>query len=288
MYGYVGVVEKLLNVISRDELRSSLDQWKQRKISDGVLCDIYEGIKWKDNANFFNGPGVNLGLSLFVDWFNPFSRSAGEIGLIVIVILNLPRQIRFKIENLIVAGVIPGPKEPALNINSFLKPIVNDLKELEKGILDPCDRKTQIRGKLLQVIADMPARCKTIGSMSFNATQGCHRCSLRNDEWGVKGKTFEIVKQTSDALKKNDNSWRIVANQYKVDKTVSTREALARSTGIRYSYLLELDGYSPCSSPVIEPMHLLWQNACQDIFKSFISKGVLSPTVMYQMCLRLQ
>jgi len=36
------------------------------------------------------------------------------------VVMNLPREERFKTENLIVVGIIPGPKEPKLHINSFL------------------------------------------------------------------------------------------------------------------------------------------------------------------------
>ena len=49
------------------------------------------------------------------------------------VIFNLPRSERFKLENIILVGMIPGPKEPE-NVNPFLKPIVDDLKTLYEGI----------------------------------------------------------------------------------------------------------------------------------------------------------
>ena len=41
------------------------------------------------------------------------------------VVMNLPRDARFKPENLLVVGIIPGPKEPKHQINSFLQPLVD-------------------------------------------------------------------------------------------------------------------------------------------------------------------
>ena len=45
------------------------------------------------------------------------------------VVNNLPREIRFKEENVILAGIIPGPEEPS-DLNPFLHPIV------EMGVVD--------------------------------------------------------------------------------------------------------------------------------------------------------
>lgn len=38
--------------------------------------------------------------------------------------MNLPRNERFKTENVILVGVIPGPSEPKLNVNPYLSPLV--------------------------------------------------------------------------------------------------------------------------------------------------------------------
>jgi hypothetical protein len=43
---------------------------------------------------------------------------------------NLPPFERVKKENLLISMIIPGPKQPK-NFNSFLKPIVDELKLLE-------------------------------------------------------------------------------------------------------------------------------------------------------------
>ena len=49
-------------------------------------------------------------------------------------ILNLPRESRFKQENTILVGLIPGPHEPSRDINTFLKPLVDDLLKLWEGV----------------------------------------------------------------------------------------------------------------------------------------------------------
>ena len=46
-------------------------------------------------------------------------------GAIYIVIVSLPRSDRFKEENVIVVGTIPGPNEPKQNIKYFVAPPVH-------------------------------------------------------------------------------------------------------------------------------------------------------------------
>ena len=50
-----------------------------------------------------------------------------------ISILNLPREMRYNVENIILVGVIPGPHEPKKTMNSYLAPLVRDLKHLWSG-----------------------------------------------------------------------------------------------------------------------------------------------------------
>ena len=97
------------------------------------------------------------------------------IGVIYMVILNLSRHIRFKPKNNIIVGIIPGPKEPELAINSFLEPLVVDLLIFWKGVyLDENGMSTLYRFILLGSSSDLPATRKCCGFMSFNALQGIH------------------------------------------------------------------------------------------------------------------
>ena len=61
----------------------------------------------------------NYGLLLNIDWLQPYKHIQYSVGVLYIAILNLPRAIRYKRENVILYGIIPGPCEPSLNINSY-------------------------------------------------------------------------------------------------------------------------------------------------------------------------
>ena len=60
---------------------------------------------------------------MFVDWGEYCEKPPYKIGLIFFAILNLPAEIRYKQGNVILGGIIPGPAEPQLVINSYLEPI---------------------------------------------------------------------------------------------------------------------------------------------------------------------
>ena len=94
-------------------------------------------------------------------------------------VLNLPHQARFKRENAILIGLIPGPHEPDHDINTFLMPLVHDLNNLWEGVemnaaSINCIKK--IRCALLCVACDLPAGRKICGFMGHSARLGCSRC----------------------------------------------------------------------------------------------------------------
>lgn len=60
-------------------------------------------------------PGKLL-LMLNVDWFRPYKHTVYSVGVIYLVIQNLPWTLRFKPE-IIIVGIIPGPHEPKLTIH---------------------------------------------------------------------------------------------------------------------------------------------------------------------------
>lgn len=88
------------------------------------MADIYDGQVWNDfkkvNGQRFLDAKNNIALAINVDWFQPYKRRKDRsIGVIYFVILNLPREERYKWENVIVAGIIPDlKKNPSLSILS--------------------------------------------------------------------------------------------------------------------------------------------------------------------------
>lgn len=93
--------------------------------------------------------------------------------------MNLPREERPKEENIIVAGIIPGPREPKGHINHYLKPVVNDLNDLRKGLYlsdSSAFGKQLYRAALLCLSNDIPASRKTGGFSGHMAKMGCSKC----------------------------------------------------------------------------------------------------------------
>ncbi len=129
VFCYQSVKVSLQRLLNRKDILQELKHGVQKH--QGTYFDIYDGEIWsrfKDfcGNNYFENKRHLAGM-LNIDWFQPFDGSEHSIGAIYMVLLNLPREMRFKKENVILVGIIPGPKEPELNVNSFLRPLVNEL-----------------------------------------------------------------------------------------------------------------------------------------------------------------
>ena len=78
--------------------------------------------------------------------------------------------------------LIPGPHQPGNEIDIYLKPFVDELKELwEEGVetYDAYSKEYfQMRATLLWTIHDYPG----FGNMSGWRTKGYHSCYICNDE----------------------------------------------------------------------------------------------------------
>jgi len=170
---------------------------QQKHFATTGLSDAYDGSIWKDFLIKDHSPFLsecnNYGLLLNIDWLQPYKHTEYSVGVIYLVILNLPHSIRFKRENVILMGVIPGPREPSLSVNSYLSPLVSDLLDLWKGVQlkQPGTDITAIfRCVLLGVACDLPAARKTCGFLSYFANLGCSRC-FQNFSCGFAMRSYD-------------------------------------------------------------------------------------------------
>src|SRR3954469_8883042 len=107
----------------------------------------------------------HLGLMLNLDWFKPFNSTIHSTGAIYAAICNLPREICFKRENMLILRILPGLNEVSLHkINHYLALIVDELQLLWSGLtLDRTfeySRGRIIRAALILVSCDIPATRK--------------------------------------------------------------------------------------------------------------------------------
>jgi len=168
--------------ITRPGFLEKCESWWTRDLAGNSMGDVFEGRVWKDFLDsdgdpYFSSSG-NLGVMLNVDWFQPYKHTNHSCGVIYLVLMNLPREERFKPENVIIVGIIPGPKEPKGDINSFLKPLVDELIDFWDGVIfeDSClpGGMLKLRVALLALCCDVPAARKCGGFAGHSAAKGMY------------------------------------------------------------------------------------------------------------------
>ncbi|CAB4414564.1 unnamed protein product, partial [Rhizophagus irregularis] len=278
----------------RPEFEKSLRHWANRSNSDNILSDIYDGRIWKefkdtnndDSLNFFRNEVADshLGLMLNVDWFQPFDGTNHSTGAIYAVICNLPRNIRFKRENLLLLGMLPGPNEVSLHkINHYLTPIVNELTSLWEGIILNRTYEHQlgkkIRAALIMVSCDIPAARKICGHVS--ALVSCHRCQKKanyeNHQHNFAGmgdmEDWFVARDSNEHLQ-NALGWRRCNSD-------ASRKRFVKQTGVRWSELLRLPYFDPIRFTIVDPMHCLFLGIAKWIVKRiWVDQGILTSSML--------
>ena len=285
VYVYRSILQSLKDMAKREGFLDKCDHWRSRgkEGMENVMGDIYDGRLWNDLQTIKDRPFLaipnNLCLSLNIDWFNPFEESPYSAGAIYLCVLNLPRSERYKEENVILAGMIPGPNEPKQHINTFLSPLVQDLQTLFNGITFQNPSAilgyTTLRATLACIACDLPATRKICGFANFNATFGCSKCKkmLVTSEFG--GKPSYGGFDCNNWIPRDMSSHRHEALKYKEAHTNAERVALCRKTGVKYSELLVLPHFNIIRCHVIDPMHCIFLGLAKHTIKTWKEKGIL-------------
>ena len=191
IYCYKSLKDSLQELLLNVEFVSNCQLWKKQvQMNCKNLNALFDGNVWKEFFNVTESPLINysfsinkysFGFGLNVDWFQPYTHTTTSTGVIYITVLNLPRFIRYKRENVILIGIIPGPHEPKQNINTFLQPLVDELQQFWIGInLTVCTGSVKqseiVKGAVLYVSCDVPAGRKVCGFLGHSATLGCSKC----------------------------------------------------------------------------------------------------------------
>ena len=245
------------DVLDRDVLAEGVGD-SRTDIFSGDVLQLFLG---HDDRVFLpsrNSEGRYV-FGLSVDAFNPFlNKQAGKkasVTAIYMVLLNLPPSSRYKVENMYLAGVIPGPKEPSLTqINHLLRPLVDELLEFwNPGVwytrTPRCVAGKLVRAALVPLICDLKAARQVMGHGSHSAKKFCSICSL---SWEDRNNISRSTRAPVSAKR-----FRQRALEWKNAHSQSEREKLFKKHGIRWSILLELPYWDPPRFTVVDSMHTI-------------------------------
>jgi Transposase family tnp2 len=222
---------------------------------------------------------------LNLDWFQPYEGTVYSTGVIYAAICNLPRDIRFKRENILILGILPGPNEVSLHqINHYLAPIVDELLSLWTGIIINHTFEYQngrnIRAALILVSCDIPAARKVCGHIS--ALVSCHRCEKKSNYENGQHNFAGIIDDMNEGLEdRNSVQHREDAIGWRRCNSKAARDRFVQQTSVRWSELLRLPYFDPIRFIIVDPMHCLFLGIAKWIVKRiWIDEGILTPNVL--------
>ena len=159
---------------------------KEKRLNDGVLRHPADSHEWKQfdelHVSFSSDPR-NVRLGLASDGFNPFDNMSTSYSMwpVILVPYNLPPWRCMKDPFFMLTLLIPGPKAPGNDLDVFLQPLINELKDLWDCGVRTYDASIgqafQLHAALLWTINDFPA----YANLSGWSTKGKLACPVCNE-----------------------------------------------------------------------------------------------------------
>ncbi|KAG7542144.1 Transposase-associated domain [Arabidopsis thaliana x Arabidopsis arenosa] len=151
---------------------------------DGSMRHPVDSLTWSQVNNKwpeFAADSRNLRLGLSTDGMNPFSIQNTKYSTwpVFLVNYNMAPTECMKAENIMLTLLIPGPTAPSNNIDVYLQPLIDDLKDLwTEGmkVYDSFAKESfNLRAILLWTITDYPA-LGTVAGCKVKGKQACNVC----------------------------------------------------------------------------------------------------------------
>ena len=119
------------NKVRAKELLYRYEYITNKELDDDDLDDIFDGEIYKEllERNLFKN-NRDIAFTVSCDGYQIFKQKTDDCWAFLIINNNLDPLIRVKKENLLIPFLIPGPNQPK-DFNTFLRPFINEMKELE-------------------------------------------------------------------------------------------------------------------------------------------------------------
>ena len=245
------------------------------------MADIYDGNVWKSfltlNGKECLSGRYTFGLLINIDWFQPYRHVEYSVGAIYIAILNFPRNLRYRRENMLLIGIIPELHESKLHINPFLEPLVEELLKLWNGIeMVTTEGNQLIRAVLLCHSSDILATRKMGGFVGHGALKGCSLClkSFVTHSFTEKPDYGGFDCENWPNRSMNDHQRK--GFEWKHAKTQAERQKIEREYGVRFTELLRLPYFDCARFSVVDPMHNILLGTAKLMITIWKEKSIIS------------
>ena len=273
----------LAGLLSRKDLEELMDKAcddASKKQPGEKLDGVFDGdflasFQLNDGSRFVDRKGTDghYAFSLNVDFFNMEGMrvrgAKASCGIISMACLNLPVEIRYKPENMYLAGIVPGPNEPHLTeTNHYIRPLIDDLVvgydpgiRMSRTGLHPQGRLAKCA--VILAVCDLPGGRKLAQLAGHSSNFFCsmcnfagldHLCNTDFDQWARNPRNVSILRQQAEA-------WRDAEDK-------NQQDAIFREHGVRWSELWRLPYWDPTRQLVVDSMHCLLEGLAQQHFRT--------------------
>lgn len=180
---YFPIIPRLRRMYAITETAEHLRWHSTHKSQDGKMRHPVDSLAW-DRINkkwpSFESDPRNIRFGLSTDGFNPFQDLSSRYSCwpVVLVTYNLPPWLCMSKESLMLTLLIPGPKQPGNDIDIYLAPLIDDLKDLWNNgvkVYDAFSKETfNLKAVLMWTVNDFPA----YGNLSGWSTKGRFACPI--------------------------------------------------------------------------------------------------------------
>ncbi|GAA0171414.1 hypothetical protein LIER_25448 [Lithospermum erythrorhizon] len=156
---------------------------------DGLLRHPADGEDWKEFDKLyptFGSESRNVRLGLASDGFNPFRTMNTQHSTwpVVLINYNLPPWLIMKSEFLILSLLIPGPASPGNDIDVYLQPLIEELKDLWCNEFDTYDASKKETFKMYAALRSTTSDFPGYAMLSSYTTKGKFACPYCHYETG--------------------------------------------------------------------------------------------------------
>ncbi|XP_050387393.1 uncharacterized protein LOC126803675 [Argentina anserina] len=214
-----------------------------KRTNDDILRHPADGEAWKSFDRCFPDFAAdirNVRLGLATDGFNPSGNMnlSYSIWPVIVVVYNLPPYMCMKKEFSLLTLLIPGRYSPGKCLDVYMRPLIDELKELWENGIPTFDKYSQtsfrMKAAVIWTISDFPG----YGMLSSQTTHGYRACPICLEDINSSyhaGKRFDAAsfdgkQEFGQKPRERSGEWILdMLNSFDLRRLSSDRSILARN-----------------------------------------------------------